>query len=46
MIGDTSVAATDANVHVAYNPVAADMTFTNYLQIEAIGQGLYTYSTL
>lgn len=37
---------TDATVHVAYNPVNADITFSNYLQIEAIGQGLYTYSTL
>lgn len=46
MIGDTAVSGTDATVHVAYNPVAADLTFTNYLQIEAIGQGLYTYSTL
>ena len=46
MIGDTGVSGTDATVHVAYNPIAADMTFTNYLQIEAIGQGLYTYSTL
>jgi len=46
MIGDTAISGTDATVHVAYNPVAADMTFTNYLQIEAIGQGLYTYSTL
>jgi NADH-ubiquinone oxidoreductase chain 6 len=46
MIGDSVVSGTDATVHVAYNPVAADLTFTNYLQIEAIGQGLYTYSTL
>jgi NADH-ubiquinone oxidoreductase chain 6 len=46
MIGDSVVTGTDSTVHVAYNPVAADLTFTNYLQIEAIGQGLYTYSTL
>ncbi|MBW5719178.1 hypothetical protein GQQ29_26495 [Klebsiella pneumoniae] len=38
--------STDSNVHVAYNPVTADMSFTNYLQIESIGQGLYTYGTL
>lgn len=46
MIGAAEGAGTDATVHVAYNPVAADLTFSNYLQIEAIGQGLYTYSTL
>ena len=33
-------------VHVAYNPMNADLSFTNYLQIESIGQGLYTYATL
>ena len=27
----------------AFNPGNADITFTNFLQIEAIGQGLYTY---
>lgn len=37
---------TDASVHVAYNPAAADVSFTNYMQIESIGQGLYTYATL
>lgn len=43
---DLDTISTDANVHVAYNPVTADMSFTNYLQIESIGQGLYTYGTL
>lgn len=42
----SGVDVTDASVHVAYNPVAADLSFNNYLQIESIGQGLYTYSTL
>lgn len=37
---------TGDTVHVAYNPVAADLSFTNYLQIEGIGQGLYTYASL
>lgn len=37
---------TDSSVHVTFNPEAADLSFTNYLQIESIGQGLYTYSTL
>ena len=31
------------NVNTAFSPVIADTTFTNFLQIEAIGQGLYTY---
>ena len=30
-------------VYNAYNPVLADTTFINFLQVEAIGQGLYTY---
>ena len=35
-----------STVNVVYNtinPVLADTTFTNFLQIQAIGQGLYTY---
>lgn len=30
-------------VYNTFNPVIADTAFTNFLQIEAIGQGLYTY---
>ena len=30
-------------INIALNPGIADMTFTNFLQIQAIGQGLYTY---
>ena len=30
-------------VYTAYNPGIADTYFSNFLQIEAIGQGLYTY---
>ena len=30
-------------LHAAFNPGLADTTFTNFLQIQAIGQGLYTY---
>ena len=41
-----SAATADTNVHMAYNPMTADVSFTNYLQIESIGQGLYTYATL
>ena len=33
-------------VHVAFNPVIADNNFTSLLQIESIGQGLYTYASL
>jgi len=36
----------DAAVHVAFNPGTADLSFTNYLQIESIGIGLYTHATL
>lgn len=37
---DTSSITTVFNT---FNPTIADTTFTNFLQIEAIGQGLYTY---
>ncbi len=30
-------------LYTAFNPGIADTTFTNFLQIQAIGQGLYTY---
>ena len=30
-------------VYNAFNPILADTTFINFLQVEAIGQGLYTY---
>lgn len=33
-------------LHVAFNPVVADHNFTSFLQIERIGQGLYTYASL
>ncbi|KAK9893141.1 hypothetical protein P389DRAFT_176356 [Cystobasidium minutum MCA 4210] len=34
------------DVHIAFNPVVADNNFTSFLQIESIGQGLYTYASL
>src|ERR1700722_5429109 len=34
------------DMHTTYNPVIADTAFTNFLQIEAIGQGLYTYGAI
>ena len=30
-------------VYNAFNPILADTKFVNFLQVEAIGQGLYTY---
>ena len=30
-------------IHTTFNPGIADITFTNFLQIQAIGQNLYTY---
>ena len=33
-------------IDTALNPVIADSTFTNFLQIQAIGQGLYTYGAV
>ena len=31
-------------VYNAFNPVLADTTFTNFLQVQAIGQSLYTFA--
>jgi NADH-ubiquinone oxidoreductase chain 6 len=33
-------------VYNTFNPVIADTAFTNFLQVEAIGQGLYTYGAI
>jgi len=30
----------------AFNPAIADTTFTNFLQVEALGHGLYTYGAI
>ena len=35
-----------SEVHTASNPIIADTNFTNFLQIEAIGQGLYTFGAI
>jgi NADH-ubiquinone oxidoreductase chain 6 len=46
-INSTILGVSDnAHVHVAFNPVTADNNFTSFLQIESIGQGLYTYASL
>lgn len=42
---NTNLEAT-SDVHVAFNPVVADNNFTSFLQIESIGQGLYTYASM
>jgi NADH-ubiquinone oxidoreductase chain 6 len=33
-------------VYTAYSPVIADTAFTSFLQVETIGQGLYTFGAL
>ena len=35
--------STDNIVYSTFNPVLADTTFTNFLQVQAIGQSLYTF---
>jgi NADH-ubiquinone oxidoreductase chain 6 len=41
-----AVGTASRDVHIAFNPVVADNNFTSFLQIESIGQGLYTYASL
>ena len=35
-----------AHVNTTYNPITPDIQFTQFLQIEAIGQGIYTYGAV
>ena len=35
-----------SSVNTAFNPVMADIIFTNFMQIQAIGQGLYTFGAV
>jgi NADH-ubiquinone oxidoreductase chain 6 len=35
-----------SNVHMTFTGPAADDSFANFIQIEAIGQGLYTYGSI
>ena len=35
-----------ANVHWAYNPLTIENQFSPFLQIESIGQALYTYASM
>lgn len=46
ILGVDPATASTSYVHVAFNPVIADNAFTSFLQIESIGQGLYTYASL
>lgn len=41
-LGMGNINPSASNVHVAFNPVIADSSFTTFLQIESIGQALYT----
>ncbi len=41
-----STVSEQTDVNIAYNPLVADTAFNNFLQIESIGQGLYTYGAL
>jgi NADH-ubiquinone oxidoreductase chain 6 len=34
------------NIFVSYNPIIVDTIFTNYLNIQSIGQSLYTYEAV
>ena len=43
---DANPQGSTTDVHIAFNPVVADNNFTSFLQIESIGQGLYTYASL
>lgn len=36
----------DNNVHMSYSGITPDNSFVNFTQIEAIGQGLYTYGSM
>jgi NADH-ubiquinone oxidoreductase chain 6 len=36
----------NSNVHMTFSAPRADNSFTSFLQIETIGQGLYTYGSL
>ena len=35
-----------STINITYNPTIADTTITQFLQIESIGQGIYTYGAM
>lgn len=48
ILGSESEASRDSylDIHQAFNPMSADTYFANFLQIQSIGQNLYTYGAL
>jgi NADH-ubiquinone oxidoreductase chain 6 len=46
LFGSNSYSLANAEVHTALNPAMADTGFSSFLQIEVLGQGLYTYGAL
>lgn len=43
---DTSLHGTVTSVNTSFHSVIADSNFTDFLQVEMLGQGLYTYGAL
>jgi hypothetical protein len=41
-----SCSLTGNNVHIAFTGPTLDDSYTSFVQIEAIGQGLYTYGSI
>jgi NADH-ubiquinone oxidoreductase chain 6 len=46
LFGSNSYSLASVEVHTALNPAMADTGFSSFLQIEVLGQGLYTYGAL
>jgi len=46
LFGSNSYSFANAEVHTSLNPAMADTGFSSFLQIEVLGQGLYTYGAL
>lgn len=45
-VDTTPTTGATSDVHVTFNPAVAENNFAGFLQIESIGQGLYTYASL
>lgn len=46
ILGSTNISPALSVVNTSFQPGIADTSFTNFLQIEMLGQGLYTYGAL
>jgi NADH-ubiquinone oxidoreductase chain 6 len=46
LFGSNSYSFANAEVNLSNNPNISDSIFTNFTQIEALGQGLYTYGAM